>query len=65
MIRADQTLFMRSDEICASWEWVDGILNCWAETGQPVLDYPAGAWGPIEAVDLLAEDRRRWFNWSA
>ena len=65
VIRADQTLFMRSDEICASWEWVDAILDCWDKTGQPVLNYPAGAWGPIEAVDLLAQDRRRWFNWTA
>jgi len=65
VIRADQTLFMRSDEICASWEWVDVILDCWEKTGQPVLSYPSGAWGPTEAVDLLAQDRRRWFNWSA
>ena len=63
VIRSDQTLFMRSDEICAAWDWVDGILDCWEQTGQPVSDYPAGAWGPTEAVDLLAQDRRRWFNW--
>lgn len=64
VIRSDQTLFMRSDEICAAWDWVDGILECWQKTGQPVLDYPAGAWGPTESVDLLAQDRRRWFDWS-
>lgn len=63
VIRSDQTLFMRSDEICAAWDWVDGILECWKMTGQPVSDYPAGAWGPTEAVDLLAQDRRRWFDW--
>ena len=64
VIRSDPTLFMRSDEICAAWDWVDGILDCWETTGQPVEQYPAGAWGPTEAVDLLAQDRRRWFNWT-
>lgn len=64
VIRSDQTLFMRSDEICASWDWVDGIIDCWEQNGQPVLEYPAGSWGPTEAVDLLAQDRRRWFNWA-
>jgi glucose-6-phosphate 1-dehydrogenase len=64
VIRSDPTLFMRSDEICAAWDWVDSILDCWETTGQPVEQYPAGSWGPTEAVDLLAQDRRRWFNWT-
>jgi len=62
-IRSDQTLFMRSDELCAAWDWVDGILAGWQSTGQPVLDYSAGTWGPSAAVDLVAKDRRRWFDY--
>jgi len=63
VIRSDQTLFMRSDELCAAWDWVDGILQGWRSTGQPVAGYSAGSWGPSESVDLLARDRRRWFDY--
>ncbi len=62
VIRSDQTLFMRSDELCAAWDWVDGILSGWKNTSQPVSLYTAGSWGPSESVDLLAHDRRRWFD---
>lgn len=63
VIRGDQTLFMRSDELCAAWDWVDGITEGWNSTDQRVLPYEAGSWGPVEATDFLAEDRRRWFNY--
>lgn len=63
VIRSDQTLFMRSDELCAAWNWVDGILDGWRTTGQPASKYPAGDWGPTESIDLLAKDRRRWFDY--
>ncbi|RZV48520.1 MAG: glucose-6-phosphate dehydrogenase, partial [Pseudomonadales bacterium] len=62
VMRADQTLFMRSDELCAAWDWVDGILQGWQTNGQPVANYASGSWGPSESVDLLARDRRRWFD---
>ncbi len=62
--RGDQTLFMRSDELCAAWDWVDGIVQGWESTDQRVLPYDSGSWGPIESADFLAEDRRRWFNYS-
>lgn len=64
VIRDDQTLFMRSDELCAAWDWVDGIVEGWQQTDQRVLPYEAGSWGPVEAQDFLAADRRRWFNYS-
>jgi len=64
VIRSDQTLFMRSDELCAAWDWVDSIQKGWRATGQPVAEYAAGSWGPSESVDLLAGDRRRWFDYA-
>lgn len=60
--RSDQTLFMRSDELKAAWQWVDGILDGWARNQQPVEYYKAGSWGPSGSVDLLAKDRRRWID---
>ncbi len=63
VIRSDQTLFMRSDELRAAWDWVDGIIDGWQSTAQSVSRYSAGSWGPSESVDLLANDRRRWFDY--
>lgn len=63
VIRSDQTLFMRSDELLAAWDWVDGILQGWESTGQRVLSYDAGNWGPAESTGLLARDRRWWFDY--
>ncbi|MGB5324456.1 MAG: glucose-6-phosphate dehydrogenase, partial [Pseudomonadales bacterium] len=63
VMRSDQTLFMRSDELCAAWDWVDGIQEGWRANGQRVAAYASGSWGPTESVDMLARDRRRWFDY--
>ena len=33
VIRGDQTLFMRGDEVEAAWEWTDPIIQAWDESG--------------------------------
>jgi glucose-6-phosphate 1-dehydrogenase len=54
-LRGDATLFMRSDELEAAWEFVTPILRAWAEGPPPAFpNYAAGTWGPAEA-DRLAE----------
>ncbi|MDF1610147.1 glucose-6-phosphate dehydrogenase [Hoeflea sp. YIM 152468] len=60
VIRCNQTLFMRRDEVEAAWSWVDPILTAWSETGQPVLPYTAGTWGPSQAIALIERDGRTW-----
>lgn len=60
VIRGDSTLFTRSDELEAAWEFVDPVLKRWAEPDhQPIL-YPAGSWGPKAAADLLKKEGRAW-----
>ncbi len=59
-IRANQTLFMRRDEVEAAWEWVDPILKGWEETGQVAQGYTAGTWGPSQAIALIERDGRTW-----
>jgi glucose-6-phosphate 1-dehydrogenase len=60
VIRSNQTLFMRRDEVEAAWNWVDPILKAWSETSQPVLAYTAGTWGPSQAIALIERDGRTW-----
>jgi glucose-6-phosphate 1-dehydrogenase len=60
VIRGNQTLFMRRDEVEAAWSWVDPILNSWASSGQPALPYMAGTWGPSASIALIERDGRTW-----
>ena len=60
VIRGNQTLFMRRDEVEAAWSWVDPILEAWDETNQLVRGYPAGSWGPSQAIALIERDGRTW-----
>jgi glucose-6-phosphate 1-dehydrogenase len=60
VIRGNQTLFMRRDEVEAAWEWVDPIIAGWAETGQTCAKYTAGTWGPTASVALIERDGRTW-----
>ena len=60
VIRGDQTLFMRRDEVEAAWRWVGPILDGWASSGRPPQAYTAGTWGPTRAVALIERDGRTW-----
>jgi len=60
VIRGDQTLFMRGDEVEAAWAWADPIIHGWEETRQPPYPYDPGSSGPEEALMLMHRDGRRW-----
>ncbi|MEN3110259.1 glucose-6-phosphate dehydrogenase [Uliginosibacterium paludis] len=60
VIRGNQTLFMRLDEVTAAWNWIDPILNAWKGNAQRVHHYPAGAWGPSASIALIERDGRTW-----
>ncbi len=56
-LRGDATLFMRSDELEAAWEFVTPILEAWQASVPPQFpNYAVGTWGPAEA-DRLIDDR--------
>lgn len=61
-VKGDQSLFVHRDEVEHAWRWVDRIINHWQEKGQAPKSYQAGTWGPYEAHDLMARDRREWFH---
>jgi len=57
----DATLFARSDEVEAAWEYVTQILRGWeAEPPPQFPNYQAGTWGPAAAQGLITGDGRRW-----
>ena len=60
VIRSNQTLFMRRDEVEAAWKWVDPILEAWETNAQKVQAYTAGTWGPSQAIALIERDGRTW-----
>ncbi|MEO1380628.1 MAG: glucose-6-phosphate dehydrogenase, partial [Pseudomonadota bacterium] len=60
VVRGNQTLFMRRDEVEAAWQWVDPILRAWEETGMRVQNYTAGTWGPSSSIALIERDGRTW-----
>ncbi|MEM9583219.1 MAG: glucose-6-phosphate dehydrogenase [Pseudomonadota bacterium] len=60
VIRGNQTLFMRGDEVEAAWAWTDPIIEGWITRGDKPLDYTPGSSGPEDALMLLHRDGRRW-----
>jgi glucose-6-phosphate 1-dehydrogenase len=62
VIRGDQTLFMRRDEVEAAWGWIDPILEGWREHYPVPHRYTAGSWGPSHSVGLIEREGRSWVD---
>ncbi len=45
-LAGDATLFLRADEVAASWRFVDPYTRVWQEIGEAPQEYAAGSWGP-------------------
>ena len=63
VMNGDQTLFMRADQIEASWAAISPVLEDWGlahPTDFP--NYDPGSWGPATAERLIKADGRRWFT---
>jgi glucose-6-phosphate 1-dehydrogenase len=60
VVRGNQTLFMRRDEVEAAWKWIDPILAAWEDNRQEVQFYTAGTWGPSGSIALIERDGRTW-----
>jgi glucose-6-phosphate 1-dehydrogenase len=60
VIRGNQTLFMRDDEVEAAWAWTDPIIAGWEARGDRPQGYDPGSSGPEDALMLMHRDGRRW-----
>lgn len=62
VMKGDQTLFARWDEVYHSWKYIDTILNVWRNEEPSFPNYTSGTYGPKEADELLEKDGKFWIN---
>lgn len=60
VVRGNQTLFMRCDEVEAAWAWSDPIIAAWETADKSPFPYDTGSSGPDEALALMHRDGRSW-----
>lgn len=60
VIRGNQTLFMRGDEVEAAWAWTDPLIEGWTNRGDAPKPYEIGSTGPEEAAILMHRAGRKW-----
>ncbi len=60
VIRGNQTLFMRGDEVEAAWAWTDPLIEGWEARNDVPKVYDAGSAGPEDAMMLMHRDGRKW-----
>ena len=60
VIRGNQTLFMRGDEVEAAWAWTDPIIAGWEARSDVPKPYDPGTAGPEDAAMMLHRENRRW-----
>src|SRR3546814_5296013 len=46
VMKGNQNLFVRKDEIEYAWKWCDQLIDGWQRVGAPPKPYAAGSWGP-------------------
>ncbi len=60
VIRGNQTLFMRGDEVEAAWAWTDPIIEGWEARNDVPKPYDHGSIGPTDAIELMRREGREW-----
>ncbi|WP_423775050.1 glucose-6-phosphate dehydrogenase [Candidatus Blochmannia ocreatus (nom. nud.)] len=64
IMRGDQALFVRHDEIEESWKWVDSVIQSWTCKNNMMFAklqlYRAGTWGPKDSNSMISKDGRIW-----
>jgi len=53
-------LFIRDDEVEASWRFIDGIRGAWSAGKPELLSYEPGSWGPPQADGLFGDPYKHW-----
>jgi glucose-6-phosphate 1-dehydrogenase len=61
-LQGEAMLFLRADEIEASWRFADQVRVAWEREEVPLREYPAGTWGPHEADELFHGCEGGWLR---
>jgi glucose-6-phosphate 1-dehydrogenase len=61
VLNGDQWLFVSRDEVEASWQWCDDLLQAWSDKEVGTKSYSAGSWGPAKSESLIENDGRNWY----
>lgn len=62
VMRGNQNLFVRKDEIECAWQWCDQLIAGWKKLGDSPKPYAAGTWGPMGSIALITRDGRSWYG---
>ena len=65
VVRGNQTLFMRRDEVEAAWTWIDPILDDWKASPDAAQALYRRHLGATAAVALIERDGRTWHEGDA
>ena len=60
VVRGNQTLFMRKDEVEAAWNWIDPIIDIIRKNNIKPEIYNPGTWGPDSSNTLIKKDGFEW-----
>ena len=61
-LNGDPTLFLRADEIEASWHFADEVRKGWTKFDVPLTEYAPASWGPSDAGALFYGCEGTWAN---
>lgn len=62
VMKGQQYLFVRRDEVEHAWRWCDQLIAGWEARDMPPRRYPAGSWGPVASIAMITQDGRSWYE---
>lgn len=62
VMKGNQYLFVRRDEVESAWRWVDQVISVWEDHAAQPKRYAAGTWGPVASIALITRDGRSWYE---
>jgi len=62
VMKGNQYLFVRRDEVEYAWRWVDQVIRNWKDSGEPPKRYAAGTWGPVASIAMITRDGWSWYE---